>query len=389
MMHTEGNDRTERLLKSVHKFDFFQAVRLLERRHAQAHSAISGVEGKGGDGSSRDLVAVGHGGPPHSEAVTFRGIATLNFPPSPICFAEQQFDSVDGHPTSVSLSVAFLSLFGPLGALPRHYTEQVVERVRAHGDSTLQEFLNFLHHRTISLFYRAWQKYRFVPSVELGRALSGHGGLDKYSAILLALAGLSNLPLVEESGLNADFVSYYAGHLSRPGGRGEAMRKIIHDYFQVTVSIQEFVGRWVRIPRESQTSMTNVAHANCSLGQNTVSGTRVYDQTATVRICLGPLTLTEFRRFLPGSDSYQNLCAVIKLILGVEVDFEIQLILQGSDVPPLALGAAPSGASSEHVSDSTPAAAPVPGPRLGVDTWTSSHGFEEDVYDVILKPTIS
>ena len=58
----------------------------------------------------------------------------------------------------------FLGLTGPNGVLPSHYTTLLIERIRAR--ISLRDFLDLFNHRTASLFYRAWQKYRFPFTYE-------------------------------------------------------------------------------------------------------------------------------------------------------------------------------------------------------------------------------
>ena len=44
--------------------------------------------------------------------------------------------------------------------LPYCYTELILERLRE-KDTSFASFLDIFNHRMISLFYRAWEKYRF------------------------------------------------------------------------------------------------------------------------------------------------------------------------------------------------------------------------------------
>ena len=127
----------ELLFDEGFRFEFFQAVRLLERVFPERGP-------------------VGRDVRPGEEIVRFRAHNSLTFPPSSI----HDLSRTDGEGPA-SMMVAFMGLTGPSGVLPRHYTEMVLEeeRRREHG---LAGFFDVFNHRMVSLFYRAWQKYR-VP----------------------------------------------------------------------------------------------------------------------------------------------------------------------------------------------------------------------------------
>ena len=95
------------LFEEGYRFDFFQAVRVLERL-------------------SSARLPVGRSSIPSKEAVRFRSLLALSFPASSI-YDVAQSDNGDSPPEMV---VAFMGLFGHAGVHPRHYTNHEIERVR-------------------------------------------------------------------------------------------------------------------------------------------------------------------------------------------------------------------------------------------------------------------
>jgi type VI secretion system protein ImpH len=53
---------------------------------------------------------------------------------------------------------------------------------------------------------------------------------------------------------------------------------------------------------------------------------------------VGPRTLAEDRRLLPGSPALQSLAEVVRRYVGPELDFEVRLILKREEVPGARLG---------------------------------------------------
>ena len=94
-----------------------------------------------------------------------------------------------------------------------------------------------------------------------------------------------------------------------------------------------------------------------------VIGERVWDCQHRFRIVMGPMNLEEFQRFLPGSDSLRRLVAWVRNYVGDELLWDVNLILQKEEVPPLQLGE---------------------GTRLGWTTWLSSQPLARDADDLKL-----
>jgi type VI secretion system protein ImpH len=328
----------EELLEEGYRFDFFEAVRVLERVFPHRH-------------------AVGRDANPAQEVVRFRSRLSLAFPPSAI----HELTEVEGGDRPVEMTVAFMGLTGPLGVLPRHYTELLLERTRR-KDNTLRDFLDLFNHRVISLFYRAWEKYRFPIGYE--RAVAQQRDDDDFSLNIFDLIGMGTKGMRGRLDVGDEALLFYAGLLGQRPHSASALRGILRDFFEIPVEVRQFIGQWLHLSKENRTSLGG--EANNSLGVNTIAGNRVWDQQARFRLCLGPLTFREFSRFLPASPTFRLLVQFARYIAGQEYDFDVQLILKADEVPKSQLGATGERA-----------------PRLGWTTWLKTKDFTRDAEDAV------
>ena len=74
------------------------------------------------------------------------------------------------------------------------------------------------------------------------------------------------------------------------------------------------------------------------LGQNTNIGDRCWTRSAKFRIRIGPLSIENYRRMLPGNGSLERLREIIRNYTGDVIDWELNLILKAEDVPEAELG---------------------------------------------------
>jgi type VI secretion system protein ImpH len=354
----------QRLFAEAFGFDFFQAVRLLQR--LMPHRVL-----------------VGQTGPPAAEVVRFRAMPSLTFPPSAI--HEITRPATPANPPA--MTVAFLGLTGPSGVLPRHYTELIMrlERERKGEERrALRDWLDLFNHRLISLFYRAWEKYRFWVGNERTASEQEDAAMFTralYSLIGLGTGGLSNRLRVSavEMGRERErllarvedlTLIYYGGLLAQRKRNAQGLEALLGDYFGTSVRVQQFIGQWLQLEVENQ-SRLGIAHGNCALGIDTVAGERVHDVQGKIRIRLGPLTFRRFVSFLPDRSpvpehkAFFLLVHLVRLYVGAELDFDVQLLLRGDQVPECQL-------SDE-----------LPGPRLGWNTWLISQQPLHDAHDAL------
>ena len=326
----------ERLELDGPSFEFFQAVRLLERLNPERS-------------------AIGKYSQPRNEVVRFRANNTLEFPASDL--HEVDFPE-NGIPR---MTVNFMGLTGPAGVLPLYYTELVRDRIRSR-DYAMRDFFDLFNHRIISLFYQAWEKYRFTVAYE-------RGDRDKFSHHLLDLVGLGTKGLQDRTpSVDDEAFIFYSGLLSLQPRSGAALRGILMDYFDVPVEIEQFMGAWHPLTTDNQCWFEHGETLSEQIGTGAIVGDEVWDQQSAVRIALGPLTLRQYLDFLPEGSGYRPLRALVRFFAGGAMDFELKLILKKEQAPPCVLGA-----EGEEE------------PRLGWVSWAKTRMQDADPADAVLR----
>jgi type VI secretion system protein ImpH len=328
------------LFDKAYSFDFFQAVRLLERM-------------------SPERQAVGRSGSPADEVVRFRSRASLAFPPSHIHEISQR-NSADGEeiPVSTEMTLAFMGMTGPLGVLPHQYTELLMERAR-YKDTALWEFLDLFTHRMASLFYRAWEKHRFPIAYERGQ-------FDQFTEYLFDTIGMGTRGLRGRLHQPDQSLLLYGGLIAQKPHSASAITAILSDHFDAPAEVDQFAGQWLKL---DEGSLSRLGTANSQLGLNTVAGTRVWDTQSKFRLKFGPLDLDRFKAFLPAGSAYKPVAALARFLVGMEFDFDIQLILEKEEVPGCALNARDQAQQ----------------PRLGWTSWLKTRPFTMDDSQVVLQ----
>jgi type VI secretion system protein ImpH len=357
-----GDPVASQLFQHPERFDFFQAVRLLEQ------FSIASAE----EDSASSRRPVGRDFHPKSEAVRFRAKASHSFPATEICELRLPEGKGSGPSETTSradMIVAFQGLTGPQGVLPDHYTRLLIQRLRV-GDVGMPEFFDLFNHRIISLFYRAWEKYRIYLGYE--RASRQSGQRDLFTAALLSLAGMGTPALADPLAFDQRALAYYSGLLSFRRPVPVAIEQLLCEYFQVPVELVQFSGSWLCLSREDQTRLQSTQRGQPAghnvLGGGALVGSRVWDMHSKFLLRIGPVDYATFRRFMPMGDSLRCLCQWVRMKVGVEFDFEIQMILIASHVPALRLGSHPPDGS-----------------RLGWNTWLSCRPPDRDVDHAIFS----
>jgi type VI secretion system protein ImpH len=356
----------DRLFRECYHFSFFQSVRLLARL-------------------APDRQPVGYWSAPASEIVRFRAHLSLSFPPSALYELTRPAPRV----LVPRMTVTFFGLTGPSGILPRHYTELLLRLRDQRGPEryALRDWLDQFNHRLLSLFYRAWEKYRFYIPYERGEF--AREDPDTFTQALYGLVGLGTRGLRDRlrvsqwevrrdqqrervlARVNDLGLLHFGGLLAQRRPTAAGLEALLSGYFKLPVRVGQFQGQWMRLDPENQSALGG---PDVALGVNVVVGERVWDVQGKVRLRVGPMDFRHFNEFQPDRAAHPErkafflLLHLARLYIGAEMTFEVQLVLRASEVPECSL-----------VDDEDA------GPRLGWNTWVTSREPERDVEDAIFE----
>lgn len=348
------------LIAAPYRFDFFQAVRLLEHRSRERATK---------EGLSR-REPVGHDDPGR-EIVLFRALASLSFPSGAISQlrdAEKAVDKLDA--VTPELVVTFFGLTGPNGVLPRHYTELLIQRIRER-DYSLRDFLDLFNHRLISLFYRAWEKYRLPVGYERKQLDDPTGEPDLVTRGLYSLVGLGTPGLRGRLPFTDELLLHYSGHFAHYPRSAVALQCLLEDYLEMPAQVLQIQGQWLYLDEDDQAFMPNSRQPkgrNNQLGVNLVVGERVWDVQSKFRLKLGPLNWKQFRSLMPDGPALRSLCHLTRSFVGPDLDFDVQPILEAEQVPPCRLNTRSDNGS-----------------YLGWNTWLQTQPFDRPVDDAVFS----
>jgi type VI secretion system protein ImpH len=309
----------ERLFREPYRFEYFQAVRMLElwlRKHGAPQQS---------------LVA---------NFLRFQNSTSLRFPASQLEAIHTEPRAIE--PTAQALGEAlkastlkwirltptFMGLLGGHGVLPTHYTERVAEQQFADKDEGARAFLDTFSNRSLALFYAAWRKYRLHLKYELG-------GKDSFLPLLLGLGGLGNpalrrrLARPENGAVLDESLGYFAASIRQRPVSSVQVARVLSEYFGQAVRVEQFVGAWYAVPPPQQSTL---GCDSATLGTRAIAGERVWQRDLRLRLVVGPLDRAGFEAFLPGGLAARALTSLMTMFTGLALEYEVELVLRAADV---------------------------------------------------------
>lgn len=250
----------------------------------------------------------------------------LDFPPNEVAEVEEPRGAATTHRPTVTQTA--VGLLGQNGALPYTWSEFAFDLAhspyRSERDGSFVALINVVQRRQLAFLYRAWHDSVAIAGVD--RPGDSHPVADR----LRAQAGLALGDSAGRDSVPADFKMAFAAVLSRRVRSPQALAAMLSHFFDAPVRIEEFVARWLDIPKP-QRSRLGVQFT--TLGQDAVAGARVWDCATCFRIYVGPLDLPRYRSFLPRGQAYAQLSDLVALYMGVEYEWELVPVLQSEQVP--------------------------------------------------------
>lgn len=343
----------DQLLQEPWRYDFFQALRLIESSRPELPRI----------GQSRTL-----GG----DSVRFGQFLSLAFASSTL--EQAQVASPGGRPKMV---VRFTGLTGPNAPMPLRLTEFLWNRVKGNYDTDLRgtkadtsekygyvsprdsaalEFLDIFHHRLISLFYRAWAVAQ--KTVDLDRPED-----RTFAEWIASLAGLGMPDFDGMDAVPTLHKTAFAGHLSCQTRHPQGLRDILRAYFDLPAEVINFWGHWMEIPQDQHCRLGQ-DRATGVLGRTCVVGARVWDRQLKFRVVLGPMGFAKYQTFLQGASGHARLHSWVDFYARREFYWDAVIILKKEEIPPIRLGAFG---------------------QLGRTCWVKSGASAEDSRDYIIR----
>ena len=259
------------LLAHGSRYAFFQALRLLRLRYANAEA--------------------------FERNIRIRPAASLAFPDRDI---EQIERSADG---KYRITANFFGLYGVTSPLPTFYTEDLIAE-QLQGNDTPRDFVDILHAALYPLLFRAWEKNR------LWLAVSEQQDIRRLRQ-LYALIGMGNG--VESDLSYARTLLPYAGNLNQfprsALGLESLVRGLLHD---LPAEVEPCVIDTVSIPDTAQCLLSEQA---CRLGDNAILGSQIAERTGSLIVRIGPIPPDRLSELLPGSLGHKRLVQAIALYL--------------------------------------------------------------------------
>ena len=303
------------LLTDPTSFDFFEAVRKIQRLALYAQKPVGGENGENPTIWGGPLSA---GSASYGPIVHFRSNVSNSFPASSIqdILLTQNNNRQGKKSNKLEMTVNFMGLHGPNGVMPRHYNDLLIQLQRNNLSTeanALRDWFDIFNNRMIALFYLAWERTQ-LPVQREQSEISGQR--DPFEIFFKCLGGIQTEGLQRRIQVAVPsfvgstnrtmsdlFLSTKLAR-SRPRMSVALMQNIISKATSAPVQIRCFTPKWTVIPDHALARVGSLANrTQAQLGVNVSLGKRILNSQSNYTINIGPVDWRGLNRLLPPSNS--------------------------------------------------------------------------------------
>jgi type VI secretion system protein ImpH len=251
-----------------------------------------------------------------------------------------------------TLTPAFMGFFGVNGVMPNFYTADIADQIRDTKFEGNRAFFDIFYNRIMVLHLLASDKHRVLHHVD-------ERGDAAILPMQLALAGARRQRPVEKRGSSQgekadapdagmrhedservpdEVIARYAALLRNRPVSACLIEGVLAEYFELPITLEQFVAQRDDL---HENELWKLGQQNTAFGQGMILGSRIWERHARVRLHIGPLSIADYNRFLPGESGFKALKSMLALFATKPVEFELRLILRASDIKPVCLNALP------------------------------------------------
>ncbi len=288
------------------KFSFFRAVQLLQRTAPHA-------------------IPVGTLGPVRRESIRFVHDQELVFHTADIASISPRVIR-DGVPFA-EIRSSFMGLYGAVSPLASFISEEIIDAER-NDDKSLKAFYDVFHHRLMSLFFRAWKKYRFAAGFRVD-------GSDPFTRRALAFVGV-DAAAPPRDGLPPLSLLALAPLLAIKTRPARSLQIILERLFPgAGITTKSFIARRVVL---NDDQIAKLGTQSSTLGVDMTIGRAVVDRSGRFRVGIGPVDYETFEGLMPGGRLHPTLRKVIDQFSRGVLEIECEVTLAQRDAPKFELG---------------------------------------------------
>ncbi len=271
------------LLKNSDSFSFFQTYRLLKRMGDENFDP--------------------------EKSIRVKPELSLDHPGSDIVRLENSSDTTDVFTT-------FLGLYGISSPLPTFYTEDLIASEQS-GHNAARSFLDIIHQRLYSLFFRSLKKYRPIYDTVEEKD-------NNYFDILFSLMGVKNKKLLEKIKSPHKLIKY-ASLLNQQPRSALGLKTLLRNEFEdIEIEVEQCVKRRVKIMSDQA---IGVGQSSNALGVDAVIGEEIEDRNGKIKIILGPLKKTQFDNIVNNPENWSTLVFLIQFYITMPFECDLEFIL--------------------------------------------------------------